>query len=438
MGTGERGGYLGAMSNSGIATEVVGAHRDASRRDSVALAAALRMVMPLTSLPVAIIAFTVTLTGVALSIGLLPAFLFGVVFFVFVGYLARAMASFERARMRLFLDIEIPTPPARAKGLRAAWTNAPTWRAIGYQIVHLPLAVLSFTITVGGFGTAVALLTMPLWVGHVPAKRANLGLFTISNGDGTAWAVAASGLLVAAVAFGLTYALTAAEGGLARVMLGASARELERRVEVLQESRARVVDAADAERRRIERDLHDGAQQRLVALAMNLGRARARYDDDPGSCARNAGRSAQRRQAGAYRAARPDSWTAPGCADRPRPRRSTIRVGRAVAGSGDARRRGRAAMLADDRGDRLLRGQRNTRERGQACAGNGRASHRSPRPDNAAAGRSKTTASAARTRPPVRRLSGLADRVAGVDGALHIDSPVGGPTVITVELPCAS
>ena len=49
----------------------------------------------------------------------------------------------------------------------------------------------------------------------------------------------------------------------------------------LTETRARVVDAADAERRRIERDLHDGAQQRLVALAMNLGRARAKFDDDP-------------------------------------------------------------------------------------------------------------------------------------------------------------
>jgi signal transduction histidine kinase len=41
-----------------------------------------------------------------------------------------------------------------------------------------------------------------------------------------------------------------------------------------------VVDAAESERRRIERDLHDGAQQRLVALAMELGRAQARFDDD--------------------------------------------------------------------------------------------------------------------------------------------------------------
>ena len=49
----------------------------------------------------------------------------------------------------------------------------------------------------------------------------------------------------------------------------------------LEPSRARAVGSAEAERRRIERDLHDGAQQRLVSLAMNLGRARARFADDP-------------------------------------------------------------------------------------------------------------------------------------------------------------
>src|SRR5262249_56716777 len=53
------------------------------------------------------------------------------------------------------------------------------------------------------------------------------------------------------------------------------------RIGELELSRARVVDSAEAERRRIERDLHDGAQQRLVALAMDLGRARARFADDP-------------------------------------------------------------------------------------------------------------------------------------------------------------
>ncbi len=67
-----------------------------------------------------------------------------------------------------------------------------------------------------------------------------------------------------------------------RALLGPNRAEvLERRVEHLAQSRVDVVDAADAERRRIERDLHDGAQQRLVSLAMNLGLARRTLKNIP-------------------------------------------------------------------------------------------------------------------------------------------------------------
>src|ERR687888_235790 len=65
-------------------------------------------------------------------------------------------------------------------------------------------------------------------------------------------------------------------------LLGPShGEELAQRVESLARSRAEVVAATDAERRRIERDLHDGAQQRLVSLAMHLGMARAHLADAP-------------------------------------------------------------------------------------------------------------------------------------------------------------
>src|SRR2546429_547390 len=69
--------------------------------------------------------------------------------------------------------------------------------------------------------------------------------------------------------------VAALDGLIARPLLGPSrAEELQYRVERLAQTRAGVVDAADAERRRLERDLHDGTQQRLVSLAMNLGMAR--------------------------------------------------------------------------------------------------------------------------------------------------------------------
>jgi signal transduction histidine kinase len=61
--------------------------------------------------------------------------------------------------------------------------------------------------------------------------------------------------------------------------------ELRARIEELRASRARIVEAADEERRRVERDLHDGAQQRLVSLALNLRLAQAKLDDDPGAAA---------------------------------------------------------------------------------------------------------------------------------------------------------
>src|SRR5690606_12067571 len=71
-------------------------------------------------------------------------------------------------------------------------------------------------------------------------------------------------------------------GQLGLLLLGTSNEEmLTERVEVLTESRSAVMRAMHMERRRIERDLHDGAQQRLVSLAMDLGRAREKLDTDP-------------------------------------------------------------------------------------------------------------------------------------------------------------
>src|SRR5215216_5440550 len=64
------------------------------------------------------------------------------------------------------------------------------------------------------------------------------------------------------------------------------ARTLRVRVHDLRDARQRIIDAADAERRRIERDLHDGAQQRLVAVAVTLGLAESRIESDPASAAR--------------------------------------------------------------------------------------------------------------------------------------------------------
>ena len=87
----------------------------------------------------------------------------------------------------------------------------------------------------------------------------------------------ALGIVMLAAAPRLTAAVGALDARAARALLGPSrAEELQYQVEHLTQTRTGVVDAADAERRRLERDLHDGTQQRLVSLAVNLGLARSR------------------------------------------------------------------------------------------------------------------------------------------------------------------
>jgi len=96
-----------------------------------------------------------------------------------------------------------------------------------------------------------------------------------------ALAAAVIGLLLCLVTAWATRGMAVAHAAIAQGLLGPSPAQLRARVAALQASRDRAVDSAEDERRRIERDLHDGAQQRLVALAMDLGMAREKLRTDP-------------------------------------------------------------------------------------------------------------------------------------------------------------
>ena len=133
------------------------------------------------------------------------------------------------------------------------------------------------------------------------------------------------------VAAALVRGTAAASGALSRVVLGPSRRQLEERVEVLAQTRAGAVDAAAAELQRIERDLHDGAQARLVALALDLGHGRGALRPRPRGRARARRQGARRGQAGDGRAARPRPRHPPGAAVRARPGRGDRRARRAHA-----------------------------------------------------------------------------------------------------------
>ena len=401
-----------------------------------ALRLALHLVMPLTDLPVAVFSFTVMTTLLSLSLGLVAAFLVGIPLFIATGYVARALATFERARMRLFLDVEIPQPPRRPPGFKAAFTDGPTWRAIAYPFAHFPLAIATFTAFVASVGTSLALISMPFWLTHVAARRADLWLLTASD-QRTAWLAAAAGLPTLVVGIAITVGLTAAEGALAKALLGVSAAQLARRVDELQGSRARVVDAAEAERTRIERDLHDGAQQRLVALAMNLGRARARYDTDPEAArllldeahtdAKHALVELRDLARGLHPAVLTDRGldaALSGLAGRsPVPVTLDVRVEPRCNPTIEAI----AYFVVSEALANIAK-----------HAGAGRVDVVAHRVDDHLHLTISDDGVGGAVAYPGGGLAGLADRISGVDGSLRIDSPVGGPTTLTVELPCES
>ncbi|ATZ25093.1 sensor histidine kinase [Streptomyces lavendulae] len=200
----------------------------------------------LSNLPVTLIGFVYTAFMVATTGGLsvtaigLPLLVCGL-------YGARLLGKFERMRARALLGVRVaePTPlpgPRRAGGffawLWAGMKDPVGWRTVLYELVRLPWGVLTFTVTL-------------------------TGLFVL-------WPV-------------LPY-LVRGMANVDRVMvrgLLSPSDELERRIAELESDRVVVVDTAAADLRRIERDLHDGAQARLVALAMGLGLAKEKLLEDP-------------------------------------------------------------------------------------------------------------------------------------------------------------
>jgi signal transduction histidine kinase len=98
-----------------------------------------------------------------------------------------------------------------------------------------------------------------------------------------AWFAVGIGVLAALAALYLVTALASGQAALGRLLLDPPEARLLSAVDQLRRSRAGLVDAFEAERRRIERDLHDGAQQSLVALTMTLGQAELELERGPGS-----------------------------------------------------------------------------------------------------------------------------------------------------------
>ncbi|MDP9683479.1 sensor domain-containing protein [Streptomyces griseoviridis] len=252
----------------------------------------------LLSLPLSVLVFTFAVTAVSLGAGLLVTFL-GVPVLAAALAGCRGFGALERARARGLLGLEVAAPEplrARKRGV-LAWTGAvlksgASWRALLYAVLHLPWAVFSFTVAVAVWTTGWAMLTYPLWFWVFPTYAGQDGLQLYGDTTHRIYldnpfeitVTALVGLLFALAAPWIVRGLTTVDRLLVHGLLGPS--RLVTRVVELESDRGVVVDTAAADLRRIERDLHDGAQARLVGLAMDLGLAKEKLREDPKAAAR--------------------------------------------------------------------------------------------------------------------------------------------------------
>jgi signal transduction histidine kinase len=410
--------------------------------------------------------FLAVLIGILVSAACVP---LGLVSLPILGLMLRcgdALAAVERARCAALAGAPIPSWPADSRrGYR--WLLIPrrvtvlgraTWGEIGYALLFpvvgivtavavlivwlagLALVAAWFTLVAAWFAVITtwwlgfALVTLPLYAWRSLNASRSIGGHPLRVAPVLARSVvtAARALLTLPWA---TSALSALSVSLAGWLL-APPKDLAARVAELEVSRDRVVDAAEAERRRIERDLHDGAQQRLVALAMELGRAKAKFGDDPEAARELVGQAhAQAKEAltelrNLVRGVHPPVLTDRGLdaaisglaalcpvpvdaqvdvAVRPKAAVEAVAyfvVAEALTNVAKHARASQVRVLVEGHG---FPGSLTVLISDDGIGG----------ADPRGAG-----------------LSGLADRVSGVDGELSVESPSGGPTIISAVLPC--
>jgi signal transduction histidine kinase len=198
-------------------------------------------------------------------------------------------AQAERRRIARSLGYQISSPyrrlpqgPALDRAHALAEDPA-AWRDLAYLLLLVPVGALEFVVVVSAFVFFIGTITLPAWLFVAFPEGAPLWQEVLIDTLPEALIVAVVALPVTALAgYLLITGLSQTHVALGRALLGPTRRaRLTERVEELTESRSRVLAAALAERRRIERDLHDGAQQRLVSLALELGMAKEKMATDP-------------------------------------------------------------------------------------------------------------------------------------------------------------
>jgi signal transduction histidine kinase len=240
-----------------------------------------------TDVVIGAITFSVVIALLATTLGLLVTVVGAIAMFWLLMVVSRGFGHLERSRAAALLGVQLldPIPPLQAttwwrRVLERARSGA-RWKEVGYCLLLLPLGVLNVVLATAAWCGSLALLLLPLYVTALPGDTAKFFFFDVGQG-GDAWLVALAGLVgVVLFAPWVTVVLGRLNVVTCSWFLGPDERALqEARVRAAESGRVAAVDSAEAERRRIERDLHDGAQQRLVSLAMELGTTREHFDDE--------------------------------------------------------------------------------------------------------------------------------------------------------------
>ncbi|MFC9588340.1 sensor domain-containing protein [Streptomyces sp. NPDC056944] len=375
--------------------------------------------------------------AVFLVLGVFSLFLVGLPLLLLSGV---ALGQVERLRLRI-ADLDpvpdphrVPAAPGLAAWLRTRTGEQATWRELAYALllatVLWPLDLLALAV---GIGLPVTLLSAPFRLAADGYETKVVKAYLVTSYPEAFAAALLGAVLLVALAYPLA-AVAGARAALARALLTPRESERQGGIGEVIASRARLVDAFEAERRRIERDLHDGAQQRLVALTMTLGLAR--LDAPPGGplaeqlakAHTEAGQVLTELRElihGIHPQVLADYGLGPALADAAD--RSAVpaevddtslpRLPRAVES---------AAYFAGCEALANI-GKHSGARRARITARHADGVLRLDVEDDGRGGADPSRGSG---------LTGLADRIAVLDGTLTIMSPPGGPTLLRVEIPC--
>jgi signal transduction histidine kinase len=390
--------------------------------------------------PMAVAAFVVFVTGVTTGLTLAIT-LVGLPILLATAYADRGLSWLERRRAALVLGEQIaeayrrPSGPGILSRAKSVAVDPQTWKDAGWMVALSVVGFACWLAAIVLWANTLLAVTLPLYWWALP--RDAIDLWDGKHLD--AWwevgVVAALGLVALVAVPWICAALAHGQVRLARTLLSPSGAK--QRIDELTRTRAAAVDAQAVELRRIERDLHDGAQARMVAVTMDLGLAREKLDADPGA-ARSLVESAHAEAATAIAELRElvagiapavladrglDAALSSLVASSRIPVSVDVRLPRRVPPSVEVA----AYFVVSESLANLQKHSRATRAGVRVHSLDGRLVVEVE--DNGSGGAD-----------PMRGtgLAGLRDRVAALDGTLTVTSPPGGPTLVRAEIPCAA